>query len=119
MQSKSFVKKVNKGKPEAISGTINFGIFLFTIPFVCIICKRSRGRNGYSCIVAVIADFYGGQSNGFSGEPLKMKTLIVEDNANYRRILKDSLQTLFPSMVIHEAAEGNEALERVVTFRRN
>jgi DNA-binding NarL/FixJ family response regulator len=53
----------------------------------------------------------------FSGEPLKMKTLIVEDNANYRQILKDSLQTLFPSMVIHEATEGNEALERVVTFQ--
>jgi DNA-binding NarL/FixJ family response regulator len=53
----------------------------------------------------------------FPGEPLKMKTLIVEDNANYRRVLKDSLQTLFPSMVIHEATEGNEALERVVTFR--
>jgi DNA-binding NarL/FixJ family response regulator len=53
----------------------------------------------------------------FPGETLKMKTLIVEDNTNYRRVLKDSLQTLFPSMVIHEAAEGNEALERVVTFR--
>jgi DNA-binding NarL/FixJ family response regulator len=51
------------------------------------------------------------------GESLKMKTLIVEDNANFRRILRDSLENLFPAMVIHEAAEGNEALERVDTFR--
>jgi len=53
----------------------------------------------------------------FPAEPVMMKTLIVEDNANYRRVLKDTLQTLFPSMVIHEAAEGNEALQQVVTFR--
>ena len=53
----------------------------------------------------------------FPAEPVMMKTLIVEDNANYRRVLKDTLQTLFPSLVIHEAAEGNEALQQVVTFR--
>ena len=114
MQSKSFEKKVNKGKPAITSDTILFDIFPFTIRFVCIMCMRKRGRNGYSCIVVVIADLYGGQSNGLSWDPLKMKTLIVEDNVNYRRVLKDTLQTLFPSMVIHEATEGNEALERVV-----
>ncbi len=51
-----------------------------------------------------------------SPEEVILNTLIVEDNANFRRVLKDNLQTLFPSMVIHEAAEGNEALQRVDTF---
>jgi DNA-binding NarL/FixJ family response regulator len=52
----------------------------------------------------------------FSGEVRRLRTLIVEDNAAFRGTLKDSLQTLFPSMVIHEAAEGNEALQKVETF---
>ncbi len=46
-----------------------------------------------------------------------LNTLIVEDNANFRRVLKNNLEAFFPSMVIHEAAEGNEALQRVDTFR--
>jgi len=45
-----------------------------------------------------------------------MKVLIVEDNANFSRVLKDTLQTLFPSSVIHEAHEGKEALQQVDTF---
>jgi len=52
-----------------------------------------------------------------SPEEVMLNTLIVEDNANFRRVLKYNLETLFPSMVIHEAAEGNEALQRVDTFR--
>ena len=48
---------------------------------------------------------------------VKLKTLIVEDNATYRGLLRDSLQSLFPSMMIHEAAEGNEVLQRVDTLR--
>ena len=52
----------------------------------------------------------------FLGEALKLKTLIVEDNASFRVTLKDSLQTLFPSMIVHEAAEGKEALQKVDMF---
>ena len=50
---------------------------------------------------------------GFSEKVLNLKTLIVEDNASFREMLKERLQPLFPSMVIYEAAEGNEALEKV------
>ncbi len=45
-----------------------------------------------------------------------MKVLIVEDNANFSRVLKDTLQTLFSSAVIHEAHEGKKALQQVDTF---
>jgi DNA-binding NarL/FixJ family response regulator len=50
---------------------------------------------------------------GFSEKVLNLKTLIVEDNVSFREMLKEKLQSLFPSMVIYEAAEGNEALEKV------
>ena len=43
MQSKSFEKKVNKGKPAVTSDTTHFAIFPFTIPSVCI---TSGGRAG-------------------------------------------------------------------------
>jgi DNA-binding NarL/FixJ family response regulator len=46
----------------------------------------------------------------------KFKTLIVEDNALFRQTFKEGLQTLFPSMMIQEAAEGVDALEKVDTF---
>jgi len=49
----------------------------------------------------------------FSEKILNLKTLIVEDNASFREILKDKLQTLFSSMVIYEAAEGREALQKL------
>ena len=52
----------------------------------------------------------------FPGE-VKLKTLIVEDNATYRGLLRDSLQSLFPSMMIQEAMEGNEAFQKVDTLR--
>ena len=52
----------------------------------------------------------------FPGE-MKMRTLIVEDNASYREMIRDSLNTLFPSMVIHEASEGNEAIQKVGVFQ--
>ncbi len=45
-----------------------------------------------------------------------MKILIVEDNINFSRVLKDTLQTLFPSAVIDEAHDGKKALQRVDTF---
>ena len=51
-----------------------------------------------------------------SEEAVKLKALIVEGNTSFRVTLKDSLQTLFPSMIVHEAAEGNEALQKVDMF---
>jgi DNA-binding NarL/FixJ family response regulator len=47
---------------------------------------------------------------GFSEKVTNLKTLIVEDDASFREILKEKLRTIFPSMVIFEATEGNEAL---------
>ncbi len=48
----------------------------------------------------------------FKGE-VKLKALIVENNAFFRRMLKENLLARFPSMVIQEAEEGKEALQRV------
>ena len=55
---------------------------------------------------------------GFS-EHQKLRTLIVEDAAGYREIIKDTLHTLFPSMIIEEASEGNEAVQKVGVFQPN
>ncbi len=52
----------------------------------------------------------------FPGE-VKVRTLIVEDNAPYREILKDTLKTLFPTMVIQEASEGKEGIQKVGVFQ--
>jgi DNA-binding NarL/FixJ family response regulator len=49
----------------------------------------------------------------FFERTLNVKTLIVEDNASFREIFKDKLQTVFPSMVVYEAADGIEALQKV------
>jgi CheY-like chemotaxis protein len=47
------------------------------------------------------------------------KTLIVEDNANFRKSLKAALDIEFPSMDIEEAADGTEALKKVNAFGPN
>jgi len=52
---------------------------------------------------------------GFSEKVLR--TLIVEDEASFRRIFKEKLEAIFPSMVIYEAAEGNEAIRKVDTLK--
>jgi len=44
------------------------------------------------------------------------KTLIVEDSHSFRQTLKDSLQALFPSMVIQEAEDGRMVLQKVDVF---
>ncbi len=46
---------------------------------------------------------------GCPGKILNLKTLIVEDNAFFREVLKEKLQALSSMMVIDEAAEGFEA----------
>ena len=44
------------------------------------------------------------------------KTLLVEDNIAFRQSLKEILSTEFPSMVLEETAEPDEAMEKVKTF---
>ena len=45
-----------------------------------------------------------------------LRTLIVEDNANFRNTFKDALSKRFPSMVLDVAVNGAEAMEKVKTF---
>jgi CheY-like chemotaxis protein len=49
----------------------------------------------------------------------KSKTLIVEDNANFRRVLKQTLCERFPCMNFAEAADGEEALRKIDTLLPN
>jgi DNA-binding NarL/FixJ family response regulator len=41
------------------------------------------------------------------------RTLLVEDNPSFRKLLKDDLQSQFPAMDIAEAGDGTEALEKI------
>ncbi len=50
------------------------------------------------------------------GENNPLRTLIVEDNAFFRQSFKERLETLFPVMVIREAATANEALQEAKAF---
>ena len=43
------------------------------------------------------------------------KTLIVEDSTFYRQLLKEALNSRFPSMDIFEATDGEEALQKIKT----
>jgi len=42
-----------------------------------------------------------------------LKTLIVEDNSTFRQSLRDLLSTRFSSMDVEEAADGEEALQKI------
>ncbi len=44
------------------------------------------------------------------------KILIVEDNLSFRYSLKELLGTRFPRIVIEEAGDGNEAIQKVDSF---
>ena len=44
------------------------------------------------------------------------KTLIVEDNATFRQILKESLWSRFPTMEIEEAPDGRDLFNRIESF---
>jgi DNA-binding NarL/FixJ family response regulator len=48
-----------------------------------------------------------------SGDTKMFKILIVEDSPILRQLLKYNLKELFPSMVIEEATEGVEAVQKV------
>jgi len=41
------------------------------------------------------------------------KTMLVEDSASFRQIVKDNLQDQFPSMDITEAEDGVEAFQKI------
>jgi DNA-binding NarL/FixJ family response regulator len=41
--------------------------------------------------------------------------LIVEDSAIFRKLLKETLHSRFPSMEIFEAADGVEAMQRILS----
>lgn len=47
------------------------------------------------------------------------RTLIVEDSAVFRRSLKEILRARFPSMVLVEAANGTEAMQKADAIRPN
>jgi DNA-binding NarL/FixJ family response regulator len=51
-----------------------------------------------------------------AGNIHKIKILIVEDNVIFRQAFRERLQNQFPSVVVEEASEGNEALQKVDTF---
>jgi len=51
-----------------------------------------------------------------SGGIHKVTTLIVEDNVVFRHAFKERIEKQFPSMVVEEASEGNEALQKAETF---
>jgi YesN/AraC family two-component response regulator len=42
-----------------------------------------------------------------------LKVLLVEDNHIFREAFKENLHGYFPSMVIEEAANGDEALQKI------
>jgi DNA-binding NarL/FixJ family response regulator len=47
------------------------------------------------------------------------KTLIIEDSFVFRLAFKRVLSAKFPAMEIAEAVDGEEALEKVTSFRPN
>ena len=52
-------------------------------------------------------------SNPSLGRANKLRTLIVEDNSLFRQTLRESLQKSFSRIVIEEAVNGAEALQRI------
>ena len=46
----------------------------------------------------------------------EFKTLLVEDHVVFRHFIKKSLHKNFPKMLIEEAADGIEALQKVASF---
>jgi len=53
------------------------------------------------------------------GMPGGLKVLIVEDSTLFRQLFKETLHDRFPSIEIHEAANGEEALRKVEILRPN
>ncbi len=47
------------------------------------------------------------------------KTMLVEDNSSFRQLVKNDLQSQFPSMDIIEAGDGKEAFQRIDSHHPN
>jgi DNA-binding NarL/FixJ family response regulator len=47
------------------------------------------------------------------------KTMLVEDNASFRQVVKSNLQVQFPSMEVIEAADGAEAFQKFDSYPPN
>ncbi len=45
-----------------------------------------------------------------------LKTLLVDDNRLYRDVLRELLTGRYPSMVVEEAPNGKEAMQKVESF---
>ena len=57
------------------------------------------------------------RTGGVSGEvTMPFKVMLVEDNDAFRRSFAGLLRSRFPSMVLDEAADGTEAMEKVEGF---
>jgi len=49
--------------------------------------------------------------------PGGLKVLLVEDSTLFRQLLRETLHDRFPSVEIHEAGNGDEALRKIETLR--
>ena len=49
------------------------------------------------------------------GKNFQAKLLLVEDNANYRKLIKETLSGEIPSLCIKEAADGKEAFQEIAS----
>ena len=49
------------------------------------------------------------------GKTTVSRAMIVEDSAIFRKLLKETLLSRFPSMEIVEAADGEEAMQRILS----
>ena len=45
-----------------------------------------------------------------------LKTLIVENSTTFLKTFKGALRDRFPSMVVEEALDGTEAMQKIITF---
>ena len=52
-------------------------------------------------------------------DPVSFKVLLVEDNEGFRRNLAELLKSKFPTLLLDEASNGIEAMEKVESFFPN
>jgi len=52
-------------------------------------------------------------------DPVSSKVLLVEDNEGFRRNLAGLLKSEFPALLLDEASNGTEAMEKVESFFPN
>ena len=56
-----------------------------------------------------------GNSSDKRAKATASRLLIVEDSAIFRKLLKETLHSRFPSMEILEAADGEEAMQKILS----